>query len=709
MSLTDDWQRLEPETRLRLLAGRLRRQPVVQEYANNWWRRVEITAEKNGDLHFVALTDRARAEVRHQFLQRKLIDGFVRESITTTQYNADFAATLFELLFPNAFKAQTGESADLVLVVDAESAQYPWELLAQRSAGEPLAVRCGILRQLKTADYRDMQAPRADFALVIGDPPSQYPPLVAAEKEAEDVATELEKAGYKVVKRVKADAAPLKAVTELFARDYRIVHLAGHGAYDEDDPKKSGMVLGKNRFLTAAEIGQLPVVPDLVFINCCHLGKVMKPKRFPRVNKMAASMAEELIKMGVRAVVAAGWAVEDEPARLFARKFYRAILYGQTFGNAVLTARQETYKHYPASNTWGAYQCYGDPSFLLAPTAAGIPSGGAGVSGYVSAREFEEELDDLCTLCAEVRDGQIDGGMALRQRLTEAHRGRVTDWDDGRIHSAFGRAWADLGEFDLAIESYHEALKHPGADAPLQVIDHLVQQLILRADGRIRAEASRPGPPPQTSESAEPLAEARNQLASLLTIYTTPNRLVALGDVYKRLARVASDAVRQGCLENARKNYQDAYSLAQQNERLNLNDIRAGLSWVTMEFLLDASPKKDMKAHWMEIIARCEQAAAETALHFPDAARRLAAAHAALRRLHAAHAALLRQLIVGTLRGRMTPEKKKANDQVVESYRHASEERVAALDHLDFLITILSGRGPAAVKVLRQIRADLEA
>ena len=41
------------------------------------------------------------------------------------------------------------------------------------------------------------------------------------------------------------------------------------------------------------------------------------------------------------------------------------MLKGETFGDAVKTARRRTYDGHPGSNTWGAYQCYGDPDFRL--------------------------------------------------------------------------------------------------------------------------------------------------------------------------------------------------------------------------------------------------------------------------------------------------------------------------------------------------------
>ena len=47
------------------------------------------------------------------------------------------------------------------------------------------------------------------------------------------------------------------------------------------------------------------------------------------------------MRMGVRAVVAAGWAVDDRAASTFATKFYDCMLSGGAFGDAVQMARNE--------------------------------------------------------------------------------------------------------------------------------------------------------------------------------------------------------------------------------------------------------------------------------------------------------------------------------------------------------------------------------
>jgi len=72
-----------------------------------------------------------------------------------------------------------------------------------------------------------------------------------------------------------------------------------------------------------------------------------------------------LIALGVRCVVAAGWAVDDEGARVFAEPFYDSMLDGDRFIDAVCYARTATYRHNPDQNTWAAYQCYGDPDWIF--------------------------------------------------------------------------------------------------------------------------------------------------------------------------------------------------------------------------------------------------------------------------------------------------------------------------------------------------------
>jgi hypothetical protein len=177
---------------LRILKGGRYQQPV-NPYATGWWRRIQIaqaiepgrteSEAENADLQFLVLTDRARAEETLRFTQRNLIDQFIDAAIHTPGYNADVASALFELLLPTSLKDMARDETDLVLVLDRAAAQYPWELLAERTRKglQPLAKRTKVIRQFKTSNYRaSPQAPRGQNALVIGDPVSKQVELPGA-------------------------------------------------------------------------------------------------------------------------------------------------------------------------------------------------------------------------------------------------------------------------------------------------------------------------------------------------------------------------------------------------------------------------------------------------------------------------------------------------------------------------------------------------
>jgi hypothetical protein len=444
---------LEPAPHLRTLRGGRVCQPSNNPYATGWWKRVLIESTDGGDLRFEVLTERARSEQRRQFLQGAMVDELMAESIALTRFDDQLASTMFELLLPLDIKEQTTDDANLVLVVDDEAAAYPWEMLAERER-DPVATRVGMVRQLRIDSSLSRPRPRAPhgrYALVVGDPrSSRLSELPGAQQEADAVEQALRARHYDVTLRKRADG--ISILKALFAHEYQVIHLAGHGEYRPGEPKKSGMVVGDNTFLTAAELRQLRTVPQLVFVNCCHLGQ-MSVK--PQLARLAASLGTELIRMGVRAVVAAGWAVDDGLSKVFASTFYEALLCGETFGQAVSKARQKTFNVDRGSNTWGAYQCYGDPDFVLDPRLA-PPGAGRNGWDYVSRRELLEELADLGTRACAC--DPIDS-EAIRLQLGKLGSAVPAEWRDGEVLAAEARTWRALGCLDQAIESYQEAAK----------------------------------------------------------------------------------------------------------------------------------------------------------------------------------------------------------------------------------------------------------
>ena len=66
------------------------------------------------------------------------------------------------------------------------------------------------------------------------------------------------------------------------------------------------MVLGPEQYLTSLELKQVRNLPEFVFINCCYLARIDSPPPLNQPHKQAASVAQELIQMRVKTVVAAG-------------------------------------------------------------------------------------------------------------------------------------------------------------------------------------------------------------------------------------------------------------------------------------------------------------------------------------------------------------------------------------------------------------------
>jgi hypothetical protein len=114
-------------------------------------------------------------------------------------------------------------------------------------------------------------------------------------------------------------------------------------------------------FLTRAKFGRCRRCPELVFLNCCFLARLdekverEQAQRLKSVNSLAASVAEELINKGVKAVVAAGWAVDDARQR-FSRPLFIPTMLAANLGGRGAHARFTTHEKNPYVNTWAAYQ-----------------------------------------------------------------------------------------------------------------------------------------------------------------------------------------------------------------------------------------------------------------------------------------------------------------------------------------------------------------
>jgi pimeloyl-ACP methyl ester carboxylesterase/tetratricopeptide (TPR) repeat protein len=549
--------------------------------AEGWWQRLQITEDDKNRLQFKLLTNRARAEMHTQPTQRRLVDSFIDKVVTNPRSDPAVGVTLYEMLVPLDLKNYAPEQRDLVLVMDKAAARYPWELMRPQAArGQestdgsrpPAVVEFGMVRQLQQDDFRtDVVNAKSKLALVIGDPKSKLADLPFAQAEAEAVAKRINSAGYDARKLIAGDATAEAIMTELHAREYRILHLAGHGIYREGKDSESdnpwfdnipegvtaGMVIGDYLYLTPAEVKQMRAVPEIVFINCCHIGNMKEADEQVSNNppRLAANLATEFINMGVRAVIAAGWAIDDRLAETFASTFYGSLLAGDIFGDAVKKARQAAFKAAPTSNTWGAYQCYGDPAFTLTTAARGesrLPS----VSDFVSVKELIVELDNKASVAQTATESKLE---RTRREMEALEQGLPADWaNDPELQAGFGKVFGELGDFEKATKHYKTAISGEAASVALKAVEQL---------SNLEARQATSLPTSESKQAFKLLDEAEKRIRELISLTAkTSERLSLLGSISKRRMKfLTTDKERQERLDLIIKRYEDASASLKQN------------------------------------------------------------------------------------------------------------------------------------------------
>jgi tetratricopeptide (TPR) repeat protein len=352
------------------------------------------------------------------------------------------------------------------------------------------------------------------------------------------------------------------------ARPWRMIHIAGHGeppltTGKHSDPR--GVVLSGESFLGPREISALRVIPELVFVNCCYLATgdasaLLRTTKYDRT-QFASGVAEALINAGVRCVVAAGWAVDDDAAQTFATTFYAKLLNGATFIDAVASARADARAR--GGNTWAAYQCYGDPDWRYRrgtgdaqrPTAS-PPS--QEFSGIASAAALVIALQTL----AIKSEFQHADSTQQAERLRYLEETFKPFWQDkGEVASAFGNAWAKVGRFDEAIAWFERARTAPDGTSPIAAVEQLANLKVRRAWQR--AGQGNAGAEPARKE----IAEAMALLDTLLVVGSTVERESLYGSAYKRLALIEAASGRSSEEAAAIAKMKDHYEAAERIAR----------------------------------------------------------------------------------------------------------------------------------------------
>ena len=340
-------------------------------------------------------------------------------------------------------------------------------------------------------------------------------------------------------------------------------------------------MLSHGCYLGPREIRTMRCVPELVFINCCYLAERNNAQLLREDDlfaydraQFASGVAEELIRLGVRCVVAAGWAVEDAPAETFATTFYGALLGGARFIDAAARARQAAWEVRGRGNTWAAYQCYGDPEWTLRrdkQERRSVPPAErfAGISSPVGlAIALETVAVETRFLRADEREQRIG---VQRERLAYLASRFGPAWGGmGAVAEAFAVAYKEAGDTVRALAWYARAMAANDGSASQRAAEQWANLAARQAQTSVREaakardamerKARRDGKlTPQERvalQAAEravrdaalaarvPLREALATLERLIGLQPTMERESLAGSACKRMAMVEREAGR---------------------------------------------------------------------------------------------------------------------------------------------------------------------
>ena len=333
-----------------------------------------ITIERDREIfRFSALSESAVIPVREVEVQSFFASGTSERlmSSTTSEEQTEYGQLLTTYLIPQDFRRIIEDSDSLTLILDRNTASFPWEMACFKSTtgatffGPDLK----LARQFRTMLSSPGLAPmlsRSLKVLVIADPaPEPEFQLPGARREGRAVVSILNHfkndKGLDITVHEHVGAAecdPIEILALLLSEEFDIVHFAGHGTFDEKDASHSGWVFGRDRILSAREVFRARRVPRLVFANACFSAVIEErsAKTADEMNRRLAGLAEAFFERGIQNYIGTGWPVDDDPAVVFASVFYQNALAGETLGDSLAAARK---KIMGRGSTWGAYQHYG--------------------------------------------------------------------------------------------------------------------------------------------------------------------------------------------------------------------------------------------------------------------------------------------------------------------------------------------------------------
>ncbi len=263
-------------------------------------------------------------------------------------------------------RLRSAQNLDLILSIDEELINIPWELLCDGSNFLCLSFNLGRLVRTKneTSLIQYRSSPSALSMLILANPSGD---LKSAYLEGINIKNQFDRKRNNVRIDFKSTSIDKLYVKKNLC-DYDIVHFAGHCEYESDDPQNSGWLLSDGRFSVQdiLTLGASVSLPTLVFSNACHSASASVNLMDADYQGKTYNFASAFLFAGVRHYIGAIRKIEDPVSLCFAREFYTQLISGRSVGESLRLSRLRLIKEYGITPIhWASYLLYGDPSFIL--------------------------------------------------------------------------------------------------------------------------------------------------------------------------------------------------------------------------------------------------------------------------------------------------------------------------------------------------------
>ncbi len=479
------------------------------------------------------------------------------------------------------------------MILDKTTAKYPWELLHyNNNASKPICTNAGMIRQLSTSDDNRVSSPVTNKkVLIIGDPlliGSDLPQLPAAQEEAEYVNQLLMENHFDTTPLIRKSYKEI--VIKLFD-NYKMIHIASHGVIEYGPNKDTGILLSDNVVLTTKEINQNSSTPELVFINSCFMGDINPDREahFRKKYDLAANIGTKFIENGVKAIVVAGWAVDDNAALKFAKVFYDKMLAGEIFADAVKAARSATFEDHRETNTWGAYHAYGDQFYRLTKRKSGRDTD----SPYISEIEIMDDLEIFInnTFDSEYRGKNRNQKLEIRAKLENLSR-KIDESElrNTEITELEAKAYGEIELYEIAISKYRSLLNYDKAKFSIKSLEQLGNIRAANLVGlKLKLDANKEISDDDRKKTIEEfkveMDDVIDDLLRLIKLGETRERLNLFGSAHKRnVFLLETFSKKRSSVKKMSQNFKKGFLL--NNQGLVDKNIYPLSSWLQAEILM---------------------------------------------------------------------------------------------------------------------------